>query len=323
MQMEKRYDMNTYIGLMLNGKVHEAIEYLESYPNKRRLARRIEARLSAEEPAKRTGNEFIAKLDAAYQTYYKSVFWKNSSAHEAEAVLLHALSDIAGKNEFADLEQAEEEIKVLVEKEGFCFLGGKTQGYCGAYIWKKTRAKTYKVVLPHTVRPFTIKMMYGFASRSWLDFLTLGRLGAGGWAQEDGLYCVWKSYFGHRLTEKFRTSFLKHEAQHALDYELFDNKLSGTELEYRAKLVELIYSRSLSRLAFFVGEASEFNGDTENSHTSASYCLIHELSERVFGEAEVYDMNRWRLKRKQMQSACMELYDESQPKDMQALHKEL
>lgn len=302
------YNIHTYIGLMVNGQAHEAVEYLEQYPHKRRLARKLAARMSSAEATKRVKNELVARVDAAYQAYYKSVFWQKKSDADAEAALLHALSDVAEKS-FTDLEQAEAEIGKLVERNGYRFLGGKTQGYYGAYIWKKTKPKTYQVVLPHTVRPFTIKMMYGFVSRSWLDYLTLGRIGTGGWAEEDGLCCVWKSYVGRTWTEKYRVSFLKHEAQHTLDYALFDNKLSGTDLEYRAKTVELIYAKKLSRLAFFVGEAAAYDGDTENSHASAAARLIGELSERVFGEPAVYDMSRWKDKRKQVRTTCLELYD--------------
>ncbi len=306
--MKDRYDRNTYIGSMLNGQAHEAVEYLERFPNKRRLASKITSRLSSIEPEIRVKNERIAKVDAAYQAYYKSVFWQTNSNADAETLLLRLLSDAADRR-FTDLVQAENEIKALVEKEGYCFLGGKTQGYYGAYIWRKTVSKTYRVVLPHTVRRFAIKKMHGFIARSWLDYLTLGRVGTSGWAQEDGLCCVWRSYMGRTWTDQFRVSFLKHEAQHALDYELYDNKLSGTDLEYRAKLVELIYSKNLSRLGLFVGAASTYDCDIDNSHTSASDRLIRELSERIFGEPAVYDMNRWKGKKKQVRAACLALYD--------------
>lgn len=312
--MGEQYDINTYIGFMVNGQAHEAVEYLNKFPNKRRSARKITSRMSSEAHTKRVKNELVQKIDEAYQAYYKSVFWQMRSGDDAETELLHALSKVADKN-FEDLEQAEKAIKAIVEREGFCFLGGRTQGYFGAYIWKKTKPKTYKVELPHTVRLFTIKMMYGFVSSSWLDYLTLGRVGTGGWAQDDGLYCVRKLYAGRTLTEKFKVSFLKHEAQHALDYELYDNKLSGADLEYRAKTVELIYSKKLSRFGFFVGEAYGYDGDTENSHAVASHRLIRDLSERVFGEPSVFDMKRWKSKKKQIRPVCLELYDEFSPSD--------
>ncbi len=310
----QKYSINTYIGFMVNGQVHEAIQYLNKSPSKRPLATKITARMSSQAPTKRVKNELVAKVDGAYQAYYKAVFWHKHSTFDAETALLYALSNVANKT-FSDLEQAEEAIKALVEKEGYFFLGGKTQGYFGAYIWKKSKSKTYRVNLPHAVCPFTIKKLFGFVSRSWLDYLTLGQVGAGGWAEGGVLCCVWKSYIGRTWTDKYRVSFLKHEAQHILDYELFDNKLSETELEYRAKAVELIYSKNLSRLGFFVGEAATFDGDPENSHTSAADCLIRELSKRIFGESAVYDMNRWKSKRKQIRSVCLELYDEFCPND--------
>lgn len=306
--MNNHYNRNTYISIMCNGRVHEALAYLMQYPLKRHLARRIRHRMSAGSAEIRTDHPIISGVDAAYQAYYKAVFWKGISEEEAEHTLLLDLSEIIGGQVFENVDAAEDAIKGLVEKAGFHFQGGKTQGYYGAYIWKKTKPKTYHVWLPHESRDFTIQMMHGFISRSWMDYVTMGRFGTGGWAAKDGLYCVWKSYAWATPTEYYRVSYLKHEAQHALDYQLFGDTLSGDELEYRAKLVELIYSKSFTRFRFFLEEAAAYHAG-KNTHGAASYRIIRELSERILESDCEYDITRWAGRKKAIQDQCAKLYD--------------
>lgn len=82
-------------------------------------------------------------------------------------------------------------------------------------------------------------MMDGFVSRSWLDFISFGNVGTGGWIGKDGSLCCIKSLYDIN-SQNFKTSFLKHEAQHGYDIKKFSG-ISSIDLEYRAKLVELIY----------------------------------------------------------------------------------
>ena len=58
----------------------------------------------------------------------------------------------------------------------------------------------------------------------------------GGWAKEDGLYCLCRHY--DLDSERYKLSFLKHEARHFADYELYP-ELQPSDMEYRSKLTEL------------------------------------------------------------------------------------
>ena len=111
---------------------------------------------------------------------------------------------------------------------------------------------------------------------------------------EDGLYCVAECYDLKRLEDdvEFQVSLLKHEAQHFADLADFP-ELKGTDLEYRAKLVELIYYTSIEdRFTHFFREA---DNDASNPHTYASYRILKDLSKQVFDEPYVQDENRWQV----------------------------
>jgi len=78
-----------------------------------------------------------------------------------------------------------------------------------------------------------VVLMTDFATLGWEEYATLGTYYPGGWATDDALYCVKDAY--DLNSETFLVSYLAHESRHFSDYKLFDKKLSGAELEYRAK----------------------------------------------------------------------------------------
>lgn len=63
-------------------------------------------------------------------------------------------------------------------------------------------------------------------------------------------------------------SLLKHEAQHARNLAIHKD-MSSEGLEYRAKLVELIYSKESNLLEQFAQEANSL--DKSNGHPAAYY----------------------------------------------------
>ena len=157
-------------------------------------------------------------------------------------------------------------LQAAFEAGGYHALFGKTQGYYGPYIWKETVPTVYRVALPDGAADYTVNILKGFVFRSWMDYLTFGRYGTGGWASPDGtINCIEQAYDFE--SERFQVSLLKHEAQHAVDMKRFPG-ISPAELEYRAKLVELHFSSDLSLLQKFLSEADERK--TGDSHAAAS-----------------------------------------------------
>ena len=154
----------------------------------------------------------------------------------------------------------------MFESEGYHALFGKTQGYYGPYIWRDTVPSVYRVELPGGTAEYMVNILKGFVFRGWMDYLTFGRYGTGGWASPDGtINCIEQAY--DFASERFLVSLLKHEAQHTVDMKRFP-EITPAELEYRAKLVELHYSGDLSLLQKFLSEADE--NKTDDAHAVAS-----------------------------------------------------
>ena len=175
----------------------------------------------------------------------------------------------------ADEARLTERLQAAFEAEGYHALFGKTQGYYGPYVWRETVPAVYQVELPDGSAEYTVNLLKGFVFRSWMDYLTFGRYGTGGWASPDGtINCIEQAY--DLESERFRVSLLKHEAQHTVDRKRFP-QITPAELEYRAKLVELHFSGDPRLLQKFLSEADESKPD--DSHAVASARIGREFAD--------------------------------------------
>ena len=98
---------------------------------------------------------------------------------------------------------------------------------------------------------------------------------------------------------------LKHEAQHAQDLKR-DKSMSSEDLEYRAKLVELIYSSERNLLPAFVQEADA--SDKNNGHAMAAYRIVKEFSDAL----GVDEMQPETIPIEQIQAIARILFEKSQ-----------
>lgn len=208
-----------------------------------------------------------------YQIYFRNVFYCGLPEPEAAYKLLTGLRLLLNMPD-ADEELLAERLQAAFEANGYHALFGKTQGYYGPYVWRETVPTVYRVELPDGTAEYTVNILKGFVFRSWMDYLTFGRYGTGGWASPDGtINCVEQAYDFE--SERFLVSLLKHEAQHAVDMKRFP-EITPAELEYRAKLVELHYSGNLGLLQKLLSEADE--NRTGDSHAAASSRIKREFA---------------------------------------------
>ena len=298
------FDVQNYSSLLVKGNLHEAIKYIEKFSDQADLLTEYKDVFMNNRAVSRSTNIRIDELDKIYQNYYKDVFWNKENLEKAETSLFTSLWIFCGEDECIDINsEIEVEVEKIVNKEGYHFLGGDTAGYYGPYIWETSSKETYEVELPSGVEVYSIIMMDGFVSRSWLDFLSFGKVGTGGWSGKDGTLCCIKSLYDTE-SQVFKISFLKHEVQHSCDKRLFPN-ITSTELEYRAKLVELIYWEDEKIIKMIHLEAE--NTDEKNTHSIASHRIISDLSRKLFNTNFVEDLNMFINKLDEVRIASREL----------------
>ena len=264
------FDMDLFHGFLIKGALRPALEYLAQFPEQEADLQRYQSIFEKAQYLVYPVDDFLNQLLQVFQRYYRIVFYLEHPEEEARQEMQRSFAQLLphGTDPFG--EGWEKPVQVAFEAKGFHYLGGKTSGYYGPYIWKTTKQETYQVELPEGTQPYRVNLLSDFLSRSWLDYLSLGQVGTGGWAGKDGiLNCVASSY--DFASEAFTVSFLKHEAQHAMDLAR-NPALSPVVLEYRAKLVELIYSTARNLLSQFAKEADGSND--ANAHSAASEKIV-------------------------------------------------
>ena len=273
--MSQEFEKSIFYGSIVNGNLKQAIEYLSHFPEQADLCRKYIS-LFWEECYLTYGLDAeLEEILLIYQKYYRDAFYLELSAEEASRRLRDRLAQLLGADPDSPLDALEESAAEAFRRKSFHILTGRTGGYYGPYIWKTEVLQHYTVELPEGTRDYSVKLLDDFVSESWIDYISFGAVGTGGWSDDDGLiHCVRSAY--DLGTEVFQASLLKHEAQHAADLAKYKG-ISPEELEYRAKLVELIYSVQRRLLDQFTYEANAEG----TSHGIAAERILKGFEERL------------------------------------------
>lgn len=301
------YIKKNYLDYILVGDLLGAIKYLKSFSDCKELYQKYIDLFEFENYRKYNVEEPFDEILKVYQKYYRDIFYLKICSTVSEKALKSNLAKVLEIRDCSEMDM--QEIEKYVEERfigsKYYFLGGKTSGYYGPYIWTHSENKTFDVQLPSGIQKYTIKMADGFIMKSWMDYLSFGEIGTGGWAGEDGLiYCVASSYDIN--TEDFKVSLLKHEAQHSIDL-LKRPDMTSEDLEYRAKLVELIYSEERNMLNEFLRQTKSFNARDGHS------CAVKKIIEEFCKEYEAYKKLS-DLSIAEIQSTARKLFEEDERK---------
>lgn len=217
-----------------------------------------------------------AAVLAAYRQHWTDMLMRRVNKEQAEQALRDALGRQTGLESPSLREQAEA-ARVLVERQGLRALGGVTAPLHELMIWRKQTLHTETVWLPEESIEVSVFLLDDFVSFGWLGYATCDRYHTGGWATEEGLMVVSPSW--DLSGEAYRVSLLAHEAQHFADYRSYP-KLEGADLEYRAKLIELILAQATQH-ELLEAFAAQARPDRSSPHAYASHWLITRLREQL------------------------------------------
>jgi len=220
---------------------------------------------------------WTAQVLAAYRDYWTRTLTGRVAADEGErelATTLARLAGVAGEGVTpAGMDGIEPVLKGMIRSKGFHSLHGVTMPFREFMLWRTQTERDFEVELPGGKVTVPVVLLEEFVSLGWAGFATGNRYHCAGWATRERLFCVASCY--DPASETFRVSYLAHEAQHFSDYERFPD-LAGPELEYRAKLVELVYADTTqdSLLENFRVNGSD---SRDNPHGFANRRLTNDL----------------------------------------------
>ena len=256
----------------------------------------------------------LKSLLKLYSEYWHRALKSDASVHDSSFVL--SLKKFLKRNdsEFVKSDSLSDDSINSVLTDYINSLGFITTGYAKTgklfdlLIWKSQYDSMYVFAIKDDTIKVNVTFMEDFATLGWEEYATFGKYYPGGWATDNGLFCVKDAY--DLQSEEFLISYLAHEGRHFSDYVLLP-RLNGEELEYRAKLTELsLADKTLYKtIEFFVNNAIK---DSDNSHAKANYLVIDELSKAIFDTEFNADIEIWKsVPREKINSTSYNLFQRS------------
>jgi hypothetical protein len=283
--------MRLALASALQGRGNEAVATLQSIapdklperyaPTRGCMLQRLGARTV---PAINLSDPFLARVLPAYREYWLRSLRAEHPLADNEAWLLAALNHLVkseGGTPAATMDELEPRLAALIVSHGYHPLLGLTRPLRELMLWRTETEARYDVTLPETTEEVTVVFMDDFASLGWAGFATCDRHHSGGWTKPDRLYAVRGAY--DLASERFRVSYLAHEAQHFSDNRRFP-ALAQPELEFRAKLVELAVAR-ISAYDLLDAFAGNVGDDVAVPHSYANARVVREMGRRLLPAA--------------------------------------
>ena len=268
-----------------------------------------------------SGNKIINDISNIYRDYWRVEMMKPLPESRTDSTLYNNIADYVLSNKLTKLSKDslrknikdDSVLKEIIEKEGFKVDFKFRNGFQELFIWNKESTKKYEVILPKDTVKTTVVFIESYHINGYDEFATFGDSQVGGWAIKESatLYCNKGTY--DLNSETFEVSYLKHESLHFTDLNNYPN-LSAADLEYRSKVIELIYCTEetiFDEIGRFINGANKANRD--NSHPYANYILIQNMSKLIFNSDFNSDINQWKkVSVDKINKAASSLYESSE-----------
>ena len=268
-----------------------------------------------------SGNKIVNDISTIYREYWREELMKPLPDSRTDSTLYNNITDYILSNNLTRLSKDslrknikdDAVLKEIIEKEGFKVDFKFRNGFQEIFIWNKESTKKYEVILPKDTVKTAVVFIESYHINGYDEFATFGNSQVGGWAIKESatLYCNKGTY--DLNSEEFEVSYLKHESLHFTDLNNYPN-LSSTDLEYRSKVIELMYCTEgtiYDRISEFVSGANK--ADRKNSHPYANYMLIQNLSRLIFNSDFNSAINQWKkVSFEKINKAASSLYESSE-----------
>ena len=305
------FDFNKIYSYVLQGDVAKVLSVLDTLPDERlsfqekKIKEKYFQRFKKNDEVLdyNTEDEMLQDLLMIYQNYWEQALLDKDNVKKYETDLKKNVASFLKKNEYPaqhdyvkdtltqqDIEDNfAQHLKNFLAENDYYSATGKTAGFFDLFVWSTQVPTEYKVDLPETEVTTTIIFLEDVVTMGWEEYASFGKVYPGGWATKEELYAVGKAY--DTTSENFKVSYLKHESQHFADYKKYP-LLSGADLEYRAKLTELIYAEETlyKLIRSFIRNASS---EGRIPHAFGGYAVIRDLSKEIFGKDFISEMEQW------------------------------
>lgn len=299
-----RFERIFVIGLQ--GDLADGLRFLDSFdeasltPRQQDIRRKYYTRFrhGSELNAHLTDDADVIRLMELYHNYWRRALLDNKQIPLYDSLLADSVSALliaqdptyAAKTYDELWDNFTQYLSEFLQKRGIYSATGKTGLLFDLLLHARETASSYGVTTPEDTVQVTVIFMDSTISNGWEEYATFGRYFPGGWATDEALYCAGETY--DTSSENFTISYVKHEGKHFADYKRFP-RLTGVDLEYRAKLVELSYANA-SMYELIRIFALNSSTDRQNPHAFANHCVLRDLSAACELMGDIANIESWR-----------------------------
>jgi hypothetical protein len=240
-----------------------------------------------------TGDAFTDAVVSAYRNYWILTLMGEMSSQEGEDFLESSLHQVLSRQYNAGFSGRAASVFELIgdifDEKGVHYLDTPAPPLRDLFLWKTEQNRKYSVRLTDRTQKVSVTFINDMYSMGWKQYATLGLVATTGWVEDGHLYCVERAY--DRGSENFEVSYLKHEGRHLVDFEHFP-ELQSADLEYRAKLTELVFASTTTRqlLDDFTSKSAP---NPASPHAHANYRVTREVYREMYGEPFPESGNPW------------------------------
>jgi len=299
-----KYDEQTLKNICLKGDYKLVVSYLSDLDDGNELLEKYKSIYERGAYFLETKDEKIVDFLHCYEDYLKWALINEVTTEECKESFLNKFEKFFPN--VCNFDEIGDSVKAYFKERGYYAQFGVTRPYPDLYLWSKQTMRIEEVELPEAVEEINVCEMDGIITRGWLNYLSMNKIGAGGWVTQGGANYFKDKYDIH--SDDFKISLIKHEAQHFHDIKNYP-KMQSTDLEYRAKLVELIYYREMECFFSFLREMCS-DDDRTHPHSYASRKIIQALSNRIFGKELETRPDLWTAEGSKISSASLALLKE-------------
>jgi hypothetical protein len=308
--------LSAYLKMVFAGDTSGAADLFTSEPDDRgtmMLADKFEGRFIERSDGldlARIESPVVREIAELFQSYWLDALMQEAPLDVLERRLKSRLDNLLVEHDFAsaldDEDTLFENVEAFIRGEGYFAQSGRTPPLLDLMIWTSNDMAVESVELTDGTYDVELNYIDDFVSYGWSNFAAFGMASTGGWAKKDGLYCICRHY--DLDSERFKLSFLKHEARHYADFGLYP-ELQPADLEYRGKLTELAYSEegTYRLLEQFTKAANR----VENApHPLANWYVVEGLSELLPDGKWPADASAWEsIPKEQIRQAARRLLE--------------
>ncbi len=242
----------------------------------------------------RSGDATVDAIVSAYREYWALTLMRALSISEGEGFLESSLNQVLlglGRAKSPDHSAGvHDRVGELLDEKGYFYLDTAAPPFRDLFLWKKEENRNYMVRLTDGSQKVRVTFMTDLVSMGWKQYATLGLVATTGWVEGGRLYCLSWAY--DRSSENFEVSYLKHESRHLADLQRFP-ELQSADLEYRAKLTELVFASNSMRslLDDFTAKSAPNPG---SPHTYANYRVTRDVYRVLFDQPFPGSIDPWR-----------------------------